>query len=75
MAKPKWRKGIPLDDNLLAQLRAFVHERGVEQTAKLFDLGQISIVRAIGGLGLRRGTVFVIKTKLLDLSAMVEDNR
>lgn len=55
---------VPLDDDLLARLRAFVKVHGEKTAAELFGLGSISIVRAAAGLGLRRGTVFVIKTKL-----------
>ena len=58
------RDVVPLDDDLLARLRAFVKVHGEKTAAELFGLGSISIVRAAAGLGLRRGTVFVIKTKL-----------
>ncbi len=64
MGKPTWRKGIPLDDALQERLRALVKEKGEKATAELLEIGQISVVRAAAGLGLRRGTAFVIKMKL-----------
>lgn len=64
MGRPTWRKGIPLESDVLDRLRKFVNEKGDKIAAEILGIGRISVVRAAAGLGLRRGTVFVIKTKL-----------
>lgn len=64
MGKPTWRKGIPLEDALQERLRALVKERGEKAAAELLEIGEISVLRAAAGVGLRRGTAFVIKMKL-----------
>ncbi len=64
MGKPSWRKGIPLEERLQERLRALMREKGEKVVAALLEIGQISVVRAAAGLGLRSGTAFVIKTKL-----------
>ncbi len=64
MAKPTWRKGIPLDEKVLSRLRDIVREKGEKATAELLGIGSASIVRAAAGLGLRRGTIYVIESKL-----------
>lgn len=69
MAKPTWRKGIPLEDTLQERLRALVKERGEEAVAEMLEIGEISVLRAAAGVGLRRGTAFVIKMKLDALGA------
>lgn len=68
MVKPSWRKGIPLAEDVQARLRALVKEKGGEGVvAELLGIGRVSVVRAAAGLGLRRGTAFVIETKLAAL--------
>lgn len=69
MAKPTWRKGIPLADGVQKRLRELVKERGEAAAAEFLGIGRISVVRAAAGCGLRRGTLFVIETKLAAISA------
>lgn len=64
MAAKTWQKGIPLDEALQSCLRALLKERGEEAVAELLGIGEGAIIRAAAGLGLRRGTAFVIETKL-----------
>jgi len=64
MAKTNWRKGTPLDTLVQERLRALVKAHGEKAPADLFGLGKTSITRAAAGLPLRRGTIFVIETKM-----------
>jgi hypothetical protein len=64
MAKPTWQKGIPLNDSLQERLRALLRERGEDAITAMIGVGKSSIVRAAAGLGLRRGTAFVIEARL-----------
>lgn len=65
MGKSKWLKGIPLESELQERLRALVQEKGETDTAEFLGIGESSVVRAAAGLGLRRGTAFIIRMKLL----------
>jgi hypothetical protein len=69
MAKPTWRKGIPLESSIQERLRRLVREKGEAAAAELLGIGMSSVVRAAAGCGLRRGTVFVIETKLAGMMA------
>ena len=64
MSKTTWQKGIPLKGELQERLRELLRNRGEEEAAKLLGIGETSVIRAAAGLGLRRGTVFIIETKL-----------
>ncbi len=67
MATKTWQKGIPLDEDLQLCLRALLREKGEEAVAALLELGEGAVIRAAAGLGLRRGTAFVIRTKLASM--------
>jgi len=66
MARTTWTKGVPLGAALQERLRRLVHDVGEKEVAARLGVGVISIVRAAAGLGLRRGTAFVIESKLGD---------
>lgn len=63
--KKTWMKGIPLEDDAQHRLRSLIKEKGDEKKAAEFiGVGQVSVVRAAAGLGLRRGTAHMIKMAL-----------
>jgi hypothetical protein len=68
MAKTSWRKGIPLKPSIQEQLRKVISIHGEHTTAEAIGVGVVSVVRAAAGLGLRRGTAFVIETKLASMT-------
>lgn len=65
-----WRKGIPLEPSIQERLRSVVRAHGEKAAAEMFGVGVISVVRAAAGLGLRRGTAFVIKSKLTSMGGV-----
>lgn len=62
--KTEWKKGISLDNELQVRLRAFVQARGAKTAAKDLGVSTTSILRGATGLGLRNGTILLIKTGL-----------
>jgi len=64
MAKPTWQKGIPLKTSVQECLRELLREKDEREVAELIGVGRPAIVRAAAGLGLRRGTAFMIETRL-----------
>lgn len=46
------------------RLRAFVKERGEKKASEELQVSVTAIVRAAAGLGMRRGTILMIETKL-----------
>jgi hypothetical protein len=67
MAKTSWRGGDPIDETLRERLRGVVLERGESGAADFFGVGKSAVMRAAMGLGVRRGTALVIKTRLEEL--------
>lgn len=72
MARTVWQKGIPLDEAAQAYVRKLLKDFGERETARIFDIGVISVVRAAAGCGLRRGTSHIIKMKLSELSSRAQ---
>lgn len=68
MAKTSWRKGIPLAPEFQRKLRGLIAEKGESVAAEWLGLGRGSVLRAAAGVGLRRGTAFVIEMKLKEVA-------
>lgn len=64
MARPTWRKGVPLDGADQERLRALIRERGEDAAAELIGVAKICVIRGGAGCGLRRGTIRLIQIGL-----------
>lgn len=62
--KHEWKKGIALDESTQIVLRSFVKDRGERAAAIDLNVSVTSIVRAAAGLGLRNGTILLIRMGL-----------
>lgn len=68
MAKHDWKKGSPLEEKIQIQLRTLIRQVGKDKAAAMLDVGAASVVHAAAGLGVRRGTAFMIETKMASLA-------
>lgn len=57
-----------LDQETIDRLRAIVASHGVLHAARVAGVDRTVIARALAGLGLRRGTVLLLKTNLAALA-------
>lgn len=56
--------GSPLPDELRASLAEFVRAHGEEKAIESLGLSRITLARAMAGLGLRRGTIVLVRVGL-----------
>lgn len=56
--------GITAPADLLSKVRSLVEERGVNQAAETLGIGRESTARIAAGLGVRRGTLAIVRDKL-----------
>lgn len=64
MAKTVWAKGVPLNEEAQTRLRDLIRERGENAVSEFLEIGRIAVARAAAGLGLKKGTLAVIRMKL-----------
>lgn len=66
--------GSPLPSELRAQLAAFVERHGEVETTARLGIGRLTLARALGGLGLRRGTIVLVRVALQDLEVPADQS-
>jgi hypothetical protein len=69
MSKPAWKNGEPLSAETQVALRDLIQQIGdAAKAAKLLEISATSVMRGALGLGMRRGTILLIETRLVELS-------
>ena len=64
MSKAPNNMGAPLPEPERTQLRKIVDERGEARALVVLELNRQTLARALGGLGLRRGSHALIRDRL-----------
>lgn len=64
--------GAPLGGRERDALGRLVRERGEYEVVRDFEIGRATLARALAGLGLRRGTLALIRERLRRCSSAVE---
>lgn len=73
MSKSAWKTGSPLSQETQERLRELIRNVGdAKRAADMLEISSTSILRGAVGLGMRKGTILLIETKLAKLAAPKE---